>query len=202
MTNLFQNLAEQEKYINSKFSKIISSSINDYDMLTFFVKKEDIVEFLTFLRDEESLSFKLLLDVFGIDMLGIKEPRFEVVYNLLSLKLNNRITVKVALEDGEKIDTVSEVFNTANWFEREAFDMFGIEFENHPDLRRILTDYGFEGHPLRKDFPLTGYKQITYNEETGKVEYEPVKLRQEYRDFDFEMPWKGTQYEIKNQKDQ
>lgn len=199
MTNLFQNLVEQEKYIKSKFGSISSSKITDQGMLILFVSKDKIVKFLTFLRDDESLSFKLLLDVFGIDMLGVKEPRFEVAYNLLSLKLNNRITVKVELEDGEKINTVSEVFNTANWLEREAFDMFGIEFENHPDLRRILTDYNFEGHPLRKDFPLTGYQQITYNEKNGKVEYEPVNLRQEYRDFDFEMPWQGTDYQIKNQ---
>lgn len=119
---------------------------------------------------------------------------------MLSLKLNNRITIKVAIEDGEKVDSVCGVFNSANWYEREAFDMYGIEFNNHPDLRRILTDYGFEGHPLRKDFPLTGYKQITYNEKSKKVEYEPLNLRQEYRDFDFEMPWQGTQYQINKQE--
>jgi NADH-quinone oxidoreductase subunit C len=199
MANLFQNLVEQEKYIKKSFSAISSSQLNEQDQLIIYVNKEKIVEFLTFLRDDELLSFKILLDLFGLDMLGVREPRFEVVYNLLSLKLNNRIIVKVALNDGEKVNTVSKVFSTANWLEREAFDMFGIEFENHPDHRRILTDYGFEGHPLRKDFPLTGYKQIAYDKEKKKVVYESVNLRQEYRDFDFEMPWKGTEYEIKNQ---
>ena len=130
------------------------------------------------------------------DLLGIRAPRFEVIYNLLSLKLNNRITVKVALNDGEQVPTASAVFSTANWFEREAFDMYGIKFANHPDLRRILTDYGFEGHPLRKDFPLTGYKEVRYDEISKSVIYEPVKMMQEFREFDFEMPWEGTQYAI------
>ena len=138
----------------------------------------------------------MLLDVFGADMLGMRSPRFEVIYNLLSFKLNNRITIKVALEDGEKVSTAIPVFSAAGWFEREAFDMYGIVFDKHPDLRRILTDYGFEGHPLRKDFPLTGYVEVRYSEEEKKVIYEPVKLMQEFRNFDFEMPWEGTQYAI------
>ena len=133
-------------------------------------------------------------------MLGVRSPRFEVIYNLLSLKLNNRITVKVALNEGEKVLTAIPAFSAAGWFERETFDMYGIEFEGHPDLRRILTDYGFEGHPLRKDFPLTGYKEVRYCEEQKKVVYEPVKLMQEFRNFDFEMPWEGTQYAINKEK--
>ena len=115
-----------------------------------------------------------------------------VVYNLLSLKLNNRITIKVAVDDGISVSTVSEVFSSAGWFEREVFDMYGIVFDNHPDLRRILTDYGFEGYPLRKDFPLTGYKEVRYSKEIKRVIYEPVKLMQEYRNFDFESPWEGV----------
>jgi NADH-quinone oxidoreductase subunit C len=124
-------------------------------------------------------------------MLGIRSPRFEVIYNLLSLKLNNRITIKVALEEDEKVATVTPIFSCANWFEREIFDMYGIVFLDHPDLRRILTDYEFEGHPLRKDFPLTGYKEVRYDEKQKKVIYEPVKLMQEFRNFDFDMPWSG-----------
>ncbi len=199
MSNLEQNLQEQAKYIKEKFPNAKVSDPNDFGNLIIYVDAKDIVQFLKDLRDDKELSFKMLLDVFGVDMLGVREPRFEVVYNLLSFKLNNRITVKVALNDGEKVDTVCEIFSCANWFEREAFDMFGIEFNNHPDLRRILTDYGFEGHPLRKDFPLTGYKEVTYDEKSKKVVYQDLKLRQEYRDFDFEMPWQGTQYEISKQ---
>jgi NADH-quinone oxidoreductase subunit C len=123
-----------------------------------------------------------------------------VIYNLLSYKLNNRITVKVALNEGEDVLTAVPVFSAAGWFEREAFDMYGIVFTGHPDLRRILTDYGFEGHPLRKDFPLTGYKEVRYCEEQKKVIYEPVKLMQEFRNFDFEMPWEGTQYAVSKDK--
>ena len=152
------------------------------------------------MRDDKDLSFKTLLDVFGADLLGIRSPRFEVIYNLLSYKLNNRLTVKVALNEGEKVATVCEVFSTANWFEREAFDMYGIEFMNHPDLRRILTDYGFEGHPLRKDFPLTGYKEVRYDEQQKKVIYEPVKLMQEFRNFDFETPWEGPKADLSYKK--
>jgi NADH-quinone oxidoreductase subunit C len=130
-------------------------------------------------------------------MLGIRSPRFEVIYVLLSYKLNNRITVKVALDDGQKNPTATKVFSAAGWFEREAFDMYGIEFASHPDLRRILTDYEFEGYPLRKDFPLTGYKEVRYDETQKKVIYEPVKLMQEFRNFDFEMPWAGPHYSPK-----
>ena len=194
--SLEQNLQEQARYIKGKFPKANSIEVNEFGNLIILVNAKDIVATLKDLRDDKNLSFKMLLDLFGLDMLGVREPRFEVVYNLLSFKLNNRITVKASLNDGEKIDTVCDVFRCANWYEREAFDMFGIEFNNHPDLRRILTDYDFEGYPLRKDFPLTGYKQVTYDEKEKKVVYEPVSLRQEYRDFDFEMPWKGAQYEI------
>ncbi len=194
--SLEQNLQEQARYIKGKFPKANSIEVNEFGNLIIHVNAKDIVATLKDLRDDKNLSFKMLLDLFGLDMLGVREPRFEVVYNLLSFKLNNRITVKASLNDGEKIDTVCDVFRCANWYEREAFDMFGIEFNNHPDLRRILTDYDFEGYPLRKDFPLTGYKQVTYDEKEKKFVYEPVSLRQEYRDFDFEMPWKGAQYEI------
>ena len=189
-----QNLKAQADYIKNNFAGATVAEPIAYDNLIIYVDAKEIVNFLKFLRDDKDLSFKTLLDVFGADLLGIRSPRFEVIYNLLSYKLNNRLTVKVALNEGEKVATVCEVFSTANWFEREAFDMYGIEFMNHPDLRRILTDYGFEGHPLRKDFPLTGYKEVRYDEQQKKVVYEPVKLMQEFRNFDFEMPWEGTNY--------
>jgi NADH-quinone oxidoreductase subunit C len=195
---MFKNLVAQKEYIKEYFpSATIPQEIKN-DNLIIYIDKSEIVKFLTFLRDDNSLSFKILLDVFGADFLGVRSPRFEVIYNLLSLKLNNRITIKVAIEDKEEVPTVSGVFSTANWLEREAFDMYGITFANHPDLRRILTDYGFEGYPLRKDFPLTGYKEVRYDEKLKQVIYEPVKLAQEYRNFDFEMPWEGTKYIIPN----
>ncbi len=198
MANLEQNLNEQAKRIKKLLPKADVKDPNEFGNLIIYVNAKDVVKSLEKLRDDKDLSFRMLLDVFGLDMLGVRE-RFEVVYTLLSFKLNNRITVKVALNDGEKVDSVHEVFSCANWFERETFDMFGIEFSNHPDLRRILTDYNFEGHPLRKDFPLTGYKEVTYDENQKKVVYQDLKLRQEYRDFDFEMPWQGTQYQIQEQ---
>lgn len=193
-----QNLSEQAIYIKENFEDVVVVAPIQHGNLIIYVAPEKIIEFLKFLRDDENLSFKILLDVFGADLLGIREPRFEVIYNLLSLKLNNRITIKVALEEDEKIPSVISVFSAAGWFEREAFDMYGIVFSGHPDLRRILTDYGFEGHPLRKDFPLTGYKEVRYDEEQKKVIYEPVKLMQEFRNFDFEMPWMGNEKSTKS----
>jgi NADH-quinone oxidoreductase subunit C len=189
---MFQDLPAQAQYIKSNFSdvKIIEPIANDN--LIIYVDKNNLENFLTFLRDDAELSFKTLVDLFGADLLQIRSPRFEVIYNLLSYKLNNRITVKVAIDDGVEVPTVSKIFSSAGWFEREAFDMYGIIFTNHPDLRRILTDYDFEGHPLRKDFPLTGYKEVRYDENLKKVIYEDVKLTQEFRNFDFEMPWEGA----------
>ena len=189
-----KNLEAQAKYIAENFIGADIVQPIQHGNLIIYVAPEKIVELLTFLRDYKNLSFKILLDVFGADLLGIRAPRFEVIYNLLSLKLNNRLTVKVALNDGEEVPTATTVFSAAGWFEREAFDMYGITFSDHPDLRRILTDYDFEGHPLRKDFPLTGYKEVRYDEEQKKVIYEPVKLMQEFRNFDFEMPWEGAKY--------
>ena len=189
---MFQDLPAQAQYIKSNFSdvRIIEPIANDN--LIIYVDKNNLENFLTFLRDDAELSFKTLIDLFGADMLQIRSPRFEVIYNLLSYKLNNRITVKVAIDDTVEVPTVSKIFSSAGWFEREAFDMYGIIFTNHPDLRRILTDYDFEGHPLRKDFPLTGYKEVRYDENLKKVIYEDVKLTQEFRNFDFEMPWEGA----------
>ena len=189
---MFQNLPAQAQYIKSNFENVHVIEPIANDNLISYVDKNYLENLLTFLRDDQQLSFKTLIDVFGTDMLGIRSPRFEVIYNLLSYKLNNRITIKVAIDDGIEVPTVSKIFSSAGWFEREAFDMYGIVFKNHPDLRRILTDYDFEGHPLRKDFPLTGYKEVRYDENHKKVVYEDVKLTQEFRNFDFEMPWEGV----------
>ncbi len=187
-----KNLQEQATYIKDNFADATVVDPISYDNLIIYVTPEKIIEFLQFLRDDQNLSYKVLIDLFGADLLGIRAPRFEVIYNLLSLKLNSRLTVKVALAEDEEVVTATTVFSAAGWFEREAFDMYGIVFTGHPDLRRILTDYEFEGYPLRKDFPLTGYKEVRYDAELKKVIYEPVKLMQEFRNFDFEMPWVGT----------
>ncbi|MFT5702939.1 MAG: NADH-quinone oxidoreductase subunit C [Rickettsiales bacterium] len=184
-------LQQQAKYIKETFKESINIPEIKNDNLIIYVDKNEIISFLEFLKTDSNLSFKILLDVFGADFLGVRSPRFEVIYNLLSLKTNNRLTVKVAIADQITVPTVEGIFSSAGWFEREVFDMYGIIFENHKDLRRILTDYGFEGHPLRKDFPLTGYKEVRYDEVQKKVIYEPVKLMQEFRDFDFESPWEG-----------
>lgn len=191
---MFQDLVKQAQYIKENFADARPAEQIQFDNLIIYVDANKLTDLLKFLRDDEKLSFKILLDVFGADLLGIRAPRFEVIYNLLSLKLNNRITIKVALNENDEVPTATSVFSAAGWFEREAFDMYGIKFTNHPDLRRILTDYGFEGHPLRKDFPLTGYKEVRYDQDSKAVIYEPVKMMQEFREFDFDMPWEGTKY--------
>ena len=190
-----KKLEQQAQYIKESFQNSLTGALTippiQNQNLIIYVDKAEIIPFLNFLKTDQNLSFKLLLDIFGADFLGVRTPRFEIIYNLLSLKTNNRITVKVAVDDQISVPTASEVFSAANWFEREVFDMYGIVFDDHPDLRRILTDYGFEGHPLRKDFPLTGYKEVRYDQAKQKVIYEPVKLTQAFRNFDFESPWEG-----------
>ena len=154
------------------------------------VRREGIVRVLTVLRDDPRFLFKQLQDVCGVDWPG-REERFEVVYNLLSLKHNRRIRLKLTTREGVAVPSATAVFSSANWCEREVWDMFGVLFDNHPDLRRILSDYGFEGHPLRKDFPLTGYIEARYDDELKRVIFEPVKLTQDFRSFDFLSPWEG-----------
>ena len=158
--------------------------------LTITVAGAAIARVLTYLRDEPSLMFKELVDLCGVDY-PERERRFDVVYHLLSLHHNQRLRVKVETDEATPVPSVTSVYPTANWFEREAWDMYGILFSDHPDLRRLLTDYGFEGHPLRKDFPLTGYVEMRYDEEQKRVVYEPVKLRQDFRSWDFLSPWEG-----------
>jgi NADH-quinone oxidoreductase subunit C len=154
------------------------------------VKREAIVAILTKLRDDPALRFELLVDIAGVDYPDRVE-RFEVVYQLLSLKHNKRVRVKVATDEATPVPSVTGVYSSAGWYEREVWDLFGVFFSDHPDLRRILTDYGFDGHPLRKDFPLTGYVEVRYDEDQRRVVYEPVKLKQEFRSFDFLSPWEG-----------
>lgn len=161
-----------------------------FDELTITVAPGSITRVLTYLRDEPSLMFKELVDLCGVDYPD-REQRFDVVYHLLSLHQNQRIRVKVVTDEMTPVPSVVSVFPTAGWFEREAWDMYGILFSDHPDLRRILTDYGFEGHPLRKDFPQTGYVELRYDEEQKRVVYEPVQLRQDFRNWDFLSPWEG-----------
>ncbi len=191
MTN---ELLELSKYLESGVLEDakVTSCIKS-DMLVVSVKAENIVGFLTFLRDDARCQFKQLIDVTAVDY-PEKEERFEVIYNLLSIRYNNRIVVKVQVAENELVPTVTGVFSAANWFEREVWDMYGVFFADHPDLRRILSDYGFSGHPQRKDFPLSGYVQLKYDEEKQRVVYEPVKLDQEFRTFDFASPWEGTEY--------
>jgi NADH-quinone oxidoreductase subunit C len=163
------------------------------DELILWVPRTAIVPVLTYLRDDPRCLFKVLVDLCGVDY-PERAERFEVVYNLLSLKHNRRIRVKVTTDEETPVPSVVGVHSTAGWFEREAWDMYGIFFADNPDLRRILTDYGFEGHPLRKDFPLTGFVEVRYDEDQKRVVYEPVKLKQEFRSFDFLSPWEGMNH--------
>ena len=173
-------------------SVMLDINVSDYE-LSFNIEHTNIVKTLRLLRDEPLLSFTQLIDLCGIDWPEKKE-RFQVAYNLLSMNNNSRIRVKSFTDNNNSLPSITKLFPSSDWYEREAFDLFGIKFEGHKDLRRLLTDYGFEGHPLRKDFPLTGYVEVKYDEEKKRVIYEPVELKQEYRDFDFESPWEGVDY--------
>ena len=164
----------------------------EFDELIIRARRDLIVKVLTFLRDDVNCRFQQLMDLCGVDY-PEREKRFEVVYNMLSLTHNMRVRVKVETDEETPVPSVSGVFSAATWWEREAWDLFGIYFSDHPDLRRIMTDYGFDGHPLRKDFPLTGYVEVRYDDEQKRVVYEPVKLTQEFRTFDFLSPWEGVQ---------
>ena len=164
---------------------------DDYDELTLEAEASRIVELLTFLRDDPACQFYCFTDLSGVDY-PQRDKRFDVVYLLLSPKFNRRIRVKIATDEETPVPSIVSVFPAADWYEREAYDMFGILFDGHPDLRRILTDYGFDGHPLRKDFPMTGYVEVRYDDQEKRVRYEPVRLTQEFRQFDFLSPWEGA----------
>lgn len=185
-------LQDLGEYIAAALPQEVLDSRVSLDELILTARRDAIIKVLTFLRDDINCQFKELMDVCGVDF-PEREERFEVVYNLLSLTHNNRVRIKVSTDAETPVPSATAVFSAANWLERETWDMFGIYFSNHPDLRRILTDYGFEGHPLRKDFPLTGYVEVRYDDEQKRVVYEPVKLTQDFRTFDFLSPWEGVQ---------
>ena len=192
-------LKDLEKLINSELSTKIQNSFVKNSELTIEINENDLIEVIQFLKSNEKCKFRQLIDIAGVDYPD-SEKRFQIVYLLLSHENNIRIKVSTQFQLNQTINSITKIFPSANWMEREVFDMYGIKFKNHPDLRRILTDYGFKGHPLRKDFPLTGFNEVRYSEKEKKVIYEPVKLEQNYRNFDFESPWEGTSYlkEIKN----
>ena len=187
------NLEELEKLVNAELTSKIQSSKIFFNELLIEVKPEDLLEVIIFLKSDDNCKFRQLIDIAGVDY-PQEERRFRLVYLLLSHEKNTRIKISINFEQKNKINSITKIFSSANWMEREAFDMYGIQFVNHPDLRRILVDYNFKGHPLRKDFPLTGFNEVRYSEKEKKVVYEPVKLEQNYRDFDFESPWEGTKY--------
>lgn len=184
-------LKDLKDLVVSQFADKVLETQYRYGELTIAVKRDAILKVLTFLRDDAGCLFKQLVDICGVDY-PERAQRFDVVYHLLSLKHNLRVRVKVSTDEETPVPSAVSVYSAANWFERETWDLFGIFFDNHPDPRRILTDYGFEGHPLRKDFPLTGYVEVRYDDEQKRVVYEPVKLVQDFRNFDFESPWKAS----------
>ncbi|WP_334146605.1 NADH-quinone oxidoreductase subunit C [Hyphomicrobium sp.] len=186
-------LTELEAHISSKLGAAVLDTRIAVGELTITVPAQDIIRALTLLRDDPACRFEVLIDICGVDW-PERALRFDVVYHLLSPRLNQRIRVKVHTDEETPVPSVIEVFPAANWYEREAYDMYGILFTGHPDLRRLLTDYGFQGYPLRKDFPLTGYVEVRYDDEAKRVVYEPVKLVQEFRSFDFESPWEGADH--------
>ena len=171
----------------------INDSLIKFGQIQISINSNDLITTLEFLKDNESCQFRQLTDIAGVDF-PEREKRFDVIYHFLSFKHNARVRVKTQISENESIHSITQLFPAANWFEREAFDMYGIQFTDHPDLRRILTDYGFEGYPLRKDFPLTGNVEVRYDQMERKVIYEPVKLQQDYRNFDIQSPWEGTTY--------
>ena len=192
------NLIQLEKKINSELGTKINTSKIKHNFVYLNIDSNDLTEIILFLKSNNELKFSQLTDITAVDY-PEKEKRFKLVYLILSHQFNQRIVIDYNIGDKEIVSSISSIFPSANWMEREVFDMYGINFKNHPDLRRILTDYGFEGYPLRKDFPLTGHNEVRYSEESKKVIYEPVKLEQNYRNFDYDSPWEGTKY-IKNQK--
>ena len=190
-------LKKLEKKINSELNTKINSSKIKNDQIYLNIDSNDILDVILFLKNNESTNFKQLIDITAVDY-PQNEKRFKLVYLLLSHEFNVRILLDCFINENEIPHSLTKIYPAANWMEREVFDMYGIKFKDHPDLRRILTDYDFNGYPLRKDFPLTGHTEVRYSEEEKKVIYEPVKLEQNYRNFDYESPWEGTKY-IKEQ---
>ena len=186
-------LNDLSAYLSEKLGGRLEGAVLAYGELTLSVEAGDIVDVLTFLKNDVQCQFVSFIDICGADY-PARARRFDVVYHLLSPRQNLRIRVKVQADEDTMVPSVTGVYPGADWFEREAYDLYGILFSGHPDLRRLLTDYGFEGHPLRKDFPLTGFVEVRYDDEAKRVVYEPVELKQEFRNFDFMSPWEGTDY--------
>ncbi len=196
-----ENLKKLKDLINSELTSKVQNSFIENDELTIEIEENDLIDVVQFLKSNDKIKFKQLIDIAGVDY-PEQEKRFKLVYLFLSHENNYRIKLSINLHPNQIINSITKIFPSANWMEREVFDMYGIKFKNHPDLRRILTDYGFKGHPLRKDFPITGFNEVRYSEKEKRVIYEPVKLEQNYRNFDFESPWEGTNYikEIKKKE--
>ena len=194
-----KNLEELEKKINSELTTKIKNTEIKHNQIYIQTDKEDIVDVVLFLKTNQNTKFRQLIDITAIDY-PENIQRFQLVYLFLSHEFNQRLIVSYKITENEVIPSLTNIFPSANWMEREIFDMYGVSFKDHPDLRRILTDYGFEGHPLRKDFPLTGHTEVRYSEDKKKVINEPVKLEQNYRNFDYESPWEDTKY-IKDEID-
>ena len=194
-----KNLSDLEKKINSELTTKVKNSKLKHNQIYLNIESDDLLEVILFLKNNIETKFKQLIDITAVDY-PENEKRFKLVYLFLSHEINSRIIVEFFVNENEIVSSLTSIFPSANWMEREVFDMYGIKFKDHPDLRRILTDYNFEGHPLRKDFPLTGHNEVRYSEDNKKVIYEPVKLEQNYRNFDFESPWDGTEYIKKQSK--
>lgn len=188
-----ETLTDLSEHITSSLDHMVLGVDMAFGELSLTVRADQIKSVLAFLRDDPTCRFLVLIDICGVDYPS-RTPRFDVVYHLLSMHQNQRLRVKISTDEATPVPSVVDVFPAANWFEREAFDLYGVLFSDHPDLRRLLTDYGFQGHPLRKDFPLTGHLEVRYDEEQKRVVYEPVSLTQEFRNFDFMSPWEGAEY--------
>ncbi len=187
------NLESLEKLINSELTTKINSSSINHDELKLKIDEEDLHSVILFLKNDTRTKFRQLIDITAVDY-PERDARFKLIYFLLSHENNLRLNIEFEIKENYQVKSITSIFPSSNWMEREVFDMYGIHYKDHPDLRRILTDYNFSGHPLRKDFPLTGHNEVRYNEEDKKVIYEPVKLEQNYRNFDYESPWEGTKY--------
>ena len=188
-----KSLSDLEKKINSELTTKIKDSSISHEQLYLNIDNEDLLDVILFLKINNDTKFKQLVDITSVDY-PENSKRFKMIYLLLSHQFNQRIVISCLINENEVVSSLTKIFPSANWMEREVFDMYGVKFKDHPDLRRILTDYDFKGFPLRKDFPLTGHTEVRYSEEQKKVIYEPVKLEQNYRNFDYQSPWEGTKY--------
>lgn len=197
MANLLENI---QKHLQSKVGHMIEKSHLEKGELTLWTTAKNLVEFAYILKEDRLCHCRQLTDICGVDYLG-RTPRFDVVYHFLSLSQNHRIRLITSIEESESLPSLIQVFRSAGWFEREIYDLYGLVFEGHPDLRRILTDYDFEGHPLRKDFPVTGFTEVVYSEKEGRVVSQPTSLSQPFRNFEFENPWKGTRTTLPSGKE-